>query len=143
MISFKGRFVNPCSFLFTGSYIFPEFKFVEEPVDVIVNKDQAAILNCHAKASNGNPVLVRWKRDGQFIHFPDFNDRRYLYIINPCLHFILIKNQISQLYLIHKFNHHHPHFYYLFLVSISTSIQPPFSLFLSFYSFWVQDPHGR
>ena len=38
------------------------------------------MLSCEANLSgpgSGRPVKIKWKRDGEILNFPDFNDRRY------------------------------------------------------------------
>ena len=59
---------------------FSEFKFLQEPEDVVVVRNKPAILHCEASLSgpgSSRNVKIKWKRDGEFLNFPDFNDRRY------------------------------------------------------------------
>ena len=58
---------------------FSEFKFLQEPEDVVVVRNKPAILHCEASLSgpgSSRNVKIKWKRDGEFLNFPDFNDRR-------------------------------------------------------------------
>ena len=58
---------------------FSEFKFLQEPEDVVVVRNKPATLHCEASLSgpgNSRNVKIKWKRDGEFLNFPDFNDRR-------------------------------------------------------------------
>ena len=51
----------------------------EEPEDVVVVRNKPAILHCEASLSgpgSSRSVKIKWKRDGEFLNFPDFNDRR-------------------------------------------------------------------
>ncbi|XP_059093555.1 neogenin-like isoform X2 [Tigriopus californicus] len=56
--------------------MFPEFRFLDEPEDTLVVKNQPATLKCSAVGPR--PPKIRWKRNGEFLQFPDFNDRRRL-----------------------------------------------------------------
>ena len=52
----------------------PDFRFSVEPTDVVVMKDRAAAaLHCSTVDSS---AVVRWRRNGEFLRFPDFHDRR-------------------------------------------------------------------
>jgi hypothetical protein len=57
---------------------FSEFRFLVEPSDALVVRNRPTILDCAASSLDGSYVrpTIRWKRDGQFLQFPDFNDRR-------------------------------------------------------------------
>ena len=58
---------------------FSEFKFLQEPEDVVVVRNRPALLNCEASLTgpgSARPLKIKWKRDGEFLNFPDFNDRR-------------------------------------------------------------------
>ena len=65
-------------FFFSDPQTFPEFRFIREPDDKVVLRNSPAILDCSAEISGSNfpPPTIRWKRDGEFLQFPDFNDRR-------------------------------------------------------------------
>ena len=75
---------NVFLFCFVGSLRkldqrFSEFKFLQEPEDVVVVRNKPAILHCEASLSgpgSSRNVKIKWKRDGEFLNFPDFNDRR-------------------------------------------------------------------
>ena len=74
---------NQFSFFFSGwlEPKFTKFQFLVEPKDVYVSRNQPAILDCEASVGSDFPrPTVRWKRDGQILQFPDFNDRRYVLI---------------------------------------------------------------
>ena len=63
----------------TSEQSFSEFKFLQEPEDVVVVRNKPAMLSCEASLSgpgSGRPVKIKWKRDGEMLNFPDFNDRR-------------------------------------------------------------------
>ena len=85
-LSLKLILISPCFHLFlSGSILsseasrFSEFKFLQEPEDVVVVRNRPAILNCEASltgSGNARPLKIKWKRDGEFLNFPDFNDRR-------------------------------------------------------------------
>ena len=63
----------------TSEQSFSDFKFLQEPDDVVVVRNKPAMLSCEASlsgAGSGRPVKIKWKRDGELLHFPDFNDRR-------------------------------------------------------------------
>ena len=57
---------------------FTKFEFSVEPQDLYVSRNQPAVLNCEANVGReaASRPTVRWKKDGQFLQFPDFNDRR-------------------------------------------------------------------
>ena len=58
---------------------FSEFKFLQEPEDVVVVRNRPAMLNCEASLTgprSHQPPKIKWKRDGEILNFPDFNDRR-------------------------------------------------------------------
>ena len=65
-----------------GGRQFSQFRFLVEPSDTVVAKNSpdftGAILHCAAsEAGDDYPKpTVRWRRDGQSLKFPDFNDRR-------------------------------------------------------------------
>ena len=66
-------------FIITEEPRFSEFKFLQEPEDVVVVRNKPAMLNCEARLNgpgSGRPVKIKWKRDGEMLNFPDFNDRR-------------------------------------------------------------------
>ena len=88
MIQFISELCLPFrpSFFIAGflSHRFSGFRFLTEPTDLtILSKDFSPILfNCEAEVDEGFPTIVtRWKRNGQFLQFPDFNGRRYVVII--------------------------------------------------------------
>ena len=51
-----------------------DFGFEVEPEDAVVVRDAPAMLHCSAKGPTN--TKIKWKRDGEFLNFPDFNDRR-------------------------------------------------------------------
>ena len=58
---------------------FSEFHFTVEPSDTVVAKNSPVgpILHCAAESGDDYPKpTVKWRRDGQSLKFPDFNDRR-------------------------------------------------------------------
>lgn len=57
-----------------GGADFPSFHFSVEPSDTVVVRNEPAILHC--SADGPGPPKIKWKRDGEFLDFPDFNDRR-------------------------------------------------------------------
>ena len=61
---------------------FPVFRFTEEPEDTVVVRNEPATLNCVATLSSYSQPTIRWKRNGAFLSFPDFNDRRYMSFLN-------------------------------------------------------------
>ena len=53
----------------------PEFRFTVEPADVVATKGRAsAALHCSTGAAAA--AVIRWRRNGEFLRFPDLNDRR-------------------------------------------------------------------
>ena len=62
---------------------FSGFRFLVEPSDLTVGKNSPALFNCEATVNEGYPrPIIRWKRNGQFLQFPDFNDRRYVIFVS-------------------------------------------------------------
>lgn len=57
---------------------FTKFRFLVEPQDLYLLPNQQAILHCDAEVGGNFPrPTIKWKRDGQSLHFPDFNDRSF------------------------------------------------------------------
>lgn len=91
LIQFISELCLPFPFFIAGflsssasQHRFSGFRFLTEPTDLtILSKDFSPILfNCEAEVDEGFPTIVtRWKRNGQFLQFPDFNGRRYVVII--------------------------------------------------------------
>ena len=91
LIQFISELCLPFPFFIAGflsssasQHRFSGFRFLTEPTDLtILSKDFSPILfNCEAEVDEGFPSIVtRWKRNGQFLQFPDFNGRRYVVII--------------------------------------------------------------
>ena len=58
---------------------FSDFRFLVEPSDTVAAKNNPVgpILHCAAETGDDYPKpTVKWRRDGQSLKFPDFNDRR-------------------------------------------------------------------
>ena len=67
-------FLSGISFAARPPSFAPDFRFSVEPSDVVVRRDRAAAaLHCSTADS---AAVVRWRRNGEFLRFPDFHDRR-------------------------------------------------------------------
>ena len=101
---------------------FTKFRFLVEPQDLYLLPNQQAILHCDAEVGGNFPrPTIKWKRDGQSLHFPDFNDRRYMIIMyfgklclvgikSWCIYFI----HVERMYLEILFHFFSPPFLKLF-----------------------------
>jgi len=75
-----------------------DFRFLVEPSDTVAAKNNPVgpILHCAAETGDDYPKpTVKWRRDGQSLKFPDFNDRRQL-LSNGSLYFSTIETSSDE-----------------------------------------------
>ncbi|XP_071745150.1 neogenin isoform X2 [Lepeophtheirus salmonis] len=78
-----------------SNHVFPEFEFTKEPSDIFMKENESGLLLCSASTtSTASPVEYKWKRNGHYLQYPDFNGRRRL-LSNGSLHFSWIYNSLT------------------------------------------------